>query len=374
MNNLVSKNPIQRFKQGKQIQKFQNPASPLVQDLKQQDQRRNNVYDYSLAEGSLGSGYWGNSPGASDLVYGEYKAQTTPFPQIVDDKIEIASDKTHHFFPKYVIPNVTHRYLEMLRKGYRPNPDGSWKAPSKSKDITTNNNPATKNSSTRKNKKTPATEFKGVIAGGKVLARDNNLSNVINNDQRAQLINSGAFTDSDFSNVQTFQNALNRYFAKDGYGSILTDNKWGNQTATVFQEALRKTKSPIANTQDGVLFQNGKTAKDLTADLYFENAKLQNPPIQNIKDIKITGLPKQPIRKNNFNKSQIRNMISSQGFDPYKYTGSQRKALRLYLNGESDDTSLLDGTDLARFTLPFRKQGGQLISRNPVERFKNKTK
>jgi hypothetical protein len=42
----------------------------------------------------------------------------------------------------------------------------------------------------------------------------------------------------------------------------------------------------------------------------------------------------------------------------------------LYLNGLSDDTSLLDGTDLARFTLPFRKKGGILPSKNVIERFK----
>jgi hypothetical protein len=49
-------------------------------------------------------------------------------------------------------------------------------------------------------------------------------------DYKAKLIASGSFNESDFANTKSFQTALNRYFGKDGYGSVVADNKWGNQT------------------------------------------------------------------------------------------------------------------------------------------------
>ena len=42
-----------------------------------------------------------------------------------------------------------------------------------------------------------------------------------------------------------------------------------------------------------------------------------------------------------YNRSGIRNLMYNSGLNPYDYSGEQRRALRLYLNGESDDTSLL---------------------------------
>lgn len=371
MNNLVSKSPVQRFKQGKRILKAQ----------------------YGTETPSLG------------LTY-SYEFNPAKTPQIgnqLPNFTEVQIPKLN-YDPKIALKNLSSKKKIIKRSGVDKNgnpvrwnedengnfisgqyvsDDGNtyWQGSDGSKTLIKRGNQKTVNSPETVTKqpftkslptrKTPVTKFKGTVAGGQVLARGNNLSNVISNDQRAQLINSGAFNNADFSDVRTFQNALNRYFAKDGYGSILLDNMWGNQTATAFQEALRKTKSPIVNTQNGVLIQNGKTAKDLVNDAYFFDVRKPTSPITT-QTPTITNLPTKPIRSGNYNKSQIRKMISEGGFNPYNYTGAQRKALRLYLNGESDDTSLLDGTDLARFTLPFRKQGGQLISRNPVERFKNK--
>jgi hypothetical protein len=46
----------------------------------------------------------------------------------------------------------------------------------------------------------------------------------------------------------SFQNALNRYFGKDGYGSVKEDGMWGNQTQNAFELALQKAKAPVVNT------------------------------------------------------------------------------------------------------------------------------
>lgn len=114
-----------------------------------------------------------------------------------------------------------------------------------------------------------------------------------------------------------------------------------------------------------------------------------------------------------YDRAQTRDVMRMMGYNPYAFTGAQRKQLRQYLNGESDDTSLLSDIDLSkfrnnntqssdtpliatpasttrRFTIPdyagqfrnwvqsqplfsgYAKQGGKLISRNPVKQFKQK--
>ena len=114
-----------------------------------------------------------------------------------------------------------------------------------------------------------------------------------------------------------------------------------------------------------------------------------------------------------YDRAQTRDIMRMMGYNPYAFTGAQRKQLRQYLNGESDDTSLLSDIDLSkfrnnntqssdtpliatpasttrRFIIPdyagqfrnwvqsqplfsgYAKQGGKLISRNPVKQFKQK--
>lgn len=41
--------------------------------------------------------------------------------------------------------------------------------------------------------------------------------------------------------------------------------------------------------------------------------------------------------------------MRNQGYNPYDFTGAQRKALRMYLAGKSTDTSKLAGIDLNKF-------------------------
>ena len=114
-----------------------------------------------------------------------------------------------------------------------------------------------------------------------------------------------------------------------------------------------------------------------------------------------------------YDRAQTRDIMRMMGYNPYSFTGAQRKQLRQYLNGESDDTSLLSNIDLSKFRndniqpsetpstatptfvpsnnkplifngglwkgqisdilgLSYAKQGGKLISRNPVKQFKQK--
>lgn len=113
-----------------------------------------------------------------------------------------------------------------------------------------------------------------------------------------------------------------------------------------------------------------------------------------------------------YDRAQTRDIMRTMGYNPYAFTGAQRKQLRQYLNGESNDTSLLSDIDLSRFKnnntqspetpsiatptfvpsnkplifngglwkgqisdilgLSYAKQGGKLIPRNPVKQFKQK--
>lgn len=193
-------------------------------------------------------------------------------------------------------------------------------------------------------------KFYGQTVGGKVLARGSNFNGLINDSQKQTLLNAG-FKNEDFNSVRSFQNALNNFFSKDRAGSIKVDNMWGDQTQKAFDLALSKVAA----------LQSFKLPEIV-----------KKPDLSTIPKNELPTINPNKIRNGNFNRSQIRDLIRNGGFNPYAYTGDQRKALRLYLNGLSNDTSLLDGTDLARFTLPFRKKGGQLPSRNIIERFKNR--
>lgn len=218
-------------------------------------------------------------------------------------------------------------------------------------------------------KKTPSTFF-GVQAGGQV---NNNALSQITADQRAKLIGTGNFTDADFANIKNLQEALNRYFSKDGVGSIKEDNLWGDQTQKAFNMALSKVDIPVLGTNKINTYE----------------AQMNIP----------TNIEYKPIfNTHNFNRSQTRDLMRAAGYNPYNFTGDQRKALRFYLNGQSNDTSKLEGIDLTKFninpyeeaptkkwipqgqdwrsnlqnalSLSFLKKGGALSPRNVILRFK----
>ena len=71
------------------------------------------------------------------------------------------------------------------------------------------------------------------------------------------------------------------------------------------------------------------------------------------------------------NRSDTRWVIKNAlGNNAYNYTGAQRKALRNYLNGVNyDENEIKAFGDLSKFK-DYMKKGG-LISRNPLNRFKN---
>ena len=393
MNKLVSKNPIQRFKQGRKIVKAKNSwgynfgiyTPTNEQNIRERTDRAaeeaiNNTREITPAEqGRYNRAHpVGNfvNQGSIGLINPKYyyrndrndilgKSFEDNFPYTYNDdgtlkgqSILVLSDAQQrkdysdivNQMPKVAIRNI----IDSINNSESStiNTAGTQDAVNNNQDIQKNSGKTfgrTPKKTSRKNTIQSSPKFYGQTVGGKVLARGSNFNGLINDSQKQALLNAG-FKNEDFNNVRSFQNALNNFFSKDRAGSINADNMWGDQTQKAFDLALSKA----AGLQS---FKSPETVKKPELSTISKNElSIINPKIRN----------------GNYNRSQIRDLIRKGGFNPYTYTGDQRKALRLYLNGLSDDTSLLDGTDLARFILPFRKKGGQLISRNPVKRFKQR--
>ena len=63
---------------------------------------------------------------------------------------------------------------------------------------------------------------------------------------------------------------------------------------------------------------------------------------------------------NNFNRSQVRALMSEKGLDPYAYTGSQRKALRKALNSGQDVEAIFKQWSQNNQPISYNAEGGLL--------------
>lgn len=172
--------------------------------------------------------------------------------------------------------------------------------------------------------------------------------------------------DTNNINAKKIQDEINNVF---GPHAVKSDDKWGNQSKAGLQALYERWKSLQPTTTETKTVDINSPSKVLNSTVI--NQEPLTPEQQTDKAI-VNNVDNLQFKRNgNYNRSQIRNLISEKlGQDAYNYTGAQRKALRLYLNGESNDTSLLTD-DLQKFIVPY-KQGGQLVSRNPIQRFKQK--
>lgn len=172
------------------------------------------------------------------------------------------------------------------------------------------------------------------------------------------VVNTKWFDDPKFQNIAgldelrnlsaiQLQQKINNYF-KNKYpwvGQLAEDNKWGEQSNLGLYSYL----SEQLNDQ---LLNKVPTKNGLPASV---STPITNPVQPSLPEkIQINA----PVYTN-FNRSDTRDFMRNAGLNPYDYTGAQRKALRKYLNGESNDTSLLTG-NLSNF-IRQNKLGGNLI-------------
>ena len=123
--------------------------------------------------------------------------------------------------------------------------------------------------------------------------------------------------------------------------------------------------------EENYIFQNGKWVDPQKNTIEISN--LSKTPISNLYT-PLTESINQKIPNLNlnipqqiYNRADIRQFIRNKGVNPYSFTGDQRKALRKVMNGQGDDNDKLLVEKMELF-----KQGGQLISNNPIQRFKMK--
>ena len=175
----------------------------------------------------------------------------------------------------------------------------------------------------------------------------------------------------DGQNALQIQQYINQQL---GNNSVKEDNKWGNQSRAglkalydnwKMQQKPQTPASPIGNSvieSQRALEEIPQLSQD---QLMFNNinSKTFNAPL--------------PPRTIPYDRSMTRDIIKDiTGNSAYNFTGDQRKALRQYLNGEQYDQEAIKAFgNLNQYNkyMKWRLQkGGILPSRNIVERFKQR--
>lgn len=371
MNKLVSKNPIQRFKLGQKIEKLYNggwagyytpgnwPKSGNQLTIPSVRKKSNNSISVTTPTHD-----WGQSS------YGSNKINTARAHNYGRGEVEYKKDTNGQWMARYTSPLAKDQNWYYVAEGstgydssgnYNKYVNGQWvkiknsspKTDSVSTSKQTIRKPAavTKPAVVNKLSVVPKTSFYGQGIGGTVLASGNNFNGLISDDARNKLIATGKFDNNSFSSVQNFQTALNNYFANDGAGSITVDDKWGNQTQKAFDLALAKAGESHGQTFNPNVNQYNNTIETPLSTVsygYTPTEKIQVTTPQRI-----------------YNREDVRDFIRSRRKNAYGFSGAQRRALRMVLNGQGTDTDRAIVSGMGIF-----KKGG-LISKNPIKRFKS---
>lgn len=344
MQNLVSKNPVQRFKQGKQIVKFE-----IGGETKSYKSNYNRNYEGlgSKLKRWISNWTWDQNrvveyPNRSLVQQSSVQQNTTP-KQITIDEVISSND------PK-----------QLLAYTYQNKDKGP---------ITVSTNVENQQSKTKSTYPTPVNNnsiFLDPMGGWK-----RNMGDKILDTESQNMLKELGWT----GNAKEIQRLLNQNNI-GGY-EVKEDNRWGNQSKSALKAYYDRWKKSL-NPQPKVTYvspQEAIKAPEVQQEIknwMNQEAISQNPIVQTEQNI-INNNKLSFERNANLNKSQTRDLMRSFGLNPYDFSGAQRKALRLYKNGLSDDVSLLRGTPLYDlFVTPYQyKTGGQLVSRNPIKRFKS---
>lgn len=120
--------------------------------------------------------------------------------------------------------------------------------------------------------------------------------------------------------------------------------------------------------EENYVFQNGKWINPIS-NITFQAPELQSERIEVPLTASVTSpaviIPEKITAPQiTYNRTGIRQLIRDRGFNPYQFSGAQRRALRMVLNGQGTDTDRAIVSGMGIF-----KKGG-LISKNPIQRFK----
>lgn len=172
--------------------------------------------------------------------------------------------------------------------------------------------------------------------------------------------------------------AGNRYFSWNGNDyNTMTKEEQNSGIGDYFSKFkgnvgdnsnFQKAASNMVSQMMGV-FQNpteGKyTGQDYNIGIYFK-PQFNSPATNQLIDQATLPPSTQEITSintpviNNFNRSQVRALMSQKGLDPYAYTGSQRKALRKALNSGQDIEAIFKQWSQDNQPISYNAEGGLL--------------
>lgn len=357
MNKLVSKNPIQRFKEGKKIlfAKWGDKA------------------DYPIPIKDLDGYYFGEWTGGG-IVDGTKIIRDTEQVRL-KDKDEPFYSKSHYFPGPYtkmirdkllnsfnVIPRDLTRSYDATNS--KPIINSSMNQKQKSQQISKENSTSNKTS----NRVSILNNY-GLVGG-------------VQKGWKGQkgIIDDKSFTDlqslgySGERNARAAQEWINNNLSKYGIvGSVATDNAWGEQSNRALKMMLSTFEKPNISSDPLYPINDTETINNMKAMI-----TQQTPSIDEQSAVNAGNNPNLKFTPTtfNFNKAQTRDWLRQNFGSAYSLTGAQRAAVRNVLGGKSTDQDRnLIAMNQQLFDLMknkgYYKQGGQFLSRNVIERFKN---
>lgn len=172
-------------------------------------------------------------------------------------------------------------------------------------------------------------------------------------------------------------NTMTKEEQNSGIGDYFSKFKGNVGNNSNFQKAASNMVSQMMG-----VFQNpteGKyTGQDYNIGIYFK-PQFNSPATNQLMDQATLPPSTQEITSintpviNNFNRSQVRALMSQKGLDPYAYTGSQRKALRKALNSGQDVEAIFKQWSQDNQPISYNAEGGSLkgtTKEQVIENFK----
>lgn len=357
MTKLISRNLIQRFKEGKKIQKFQNAG---IISYKGRD-----GIDYEAFSGP--KGWYYRKKGTQDILNMPKNYVTTTGIRFYDDSGNMIKNPSNN---QNAGKNLDYRralensYYSQQGKGrsYTENGNNYWMGSDGSKTFVSGKVIGKDGKEYWKGSDGSMTllkkETNSVINQKKIPInwnqQYNDFSNNLTTSQKAWLTNEGV----DYNNVESIQNYLLGKLGKNALGKWGIDKRWGSASQAAWDKFASQTDfTPKVSISPEQIEKDRQT---------IINQVLPQPKLPTIPEGGISNFTPLSTTKT-YNRADVRDYIRSKGFRAYDFTGDQRKALRMVLNGQGTDADKALVQSMGIF-----KKGGQLPSRNPITRFKNR--
>ena len=302
MNNLVSRDPIQRFKNGKKIEKFQAGGQPWAGYYTVGNWPRNEVTPRRKSSGT-----------SAAVAQGAYNKRVAANPELLNQSMNLVGPQ---FVPAWQ-PQGVNNQMPQDGSYYEKTVDG--KIVERGRWLNGKQVPLSANET---------------IDGG-------NLPEVVVVGQ-----------DKSKQTPKT-----NTTIQQQKASPAASTNKGGISFKNAFNQARNSKQQEF--TWNGKKYNTMKAGE--TKEQWLANLNPEKQPVAQKLELPTAILPISTPNMSasipnvevpqyfNFNRSQVRQLMRNQGYNPYDFTGAQRKALRMYLAGKSTNTSKLAGIDLSKF-------------------------